>query len=107
MDSYSHLSKIDLQIEDYSIVYYEKMFTKFPKECLKCDDILKSYYSINWINYLEEVLKRIVPPNLYDKVKDELIYSDYPHGKCYYFEDYQKLGLNVRQPDEYELRFFI
>ena len=105
MDNYSNISKIDCQHDGYSTIYYEKMFLE-TKENLDGKDILKSYHSINWVNYLIEELKKIVSDDLYSKIKDELICSNLPHGKCYYYNDCVKLGLSIRKPVEEELIYF-
>lgn len=106
MDNYSHLTKIDPQLDDASSIHYEKVFNKMSKESLNGKFMLKVYRSLNWLNYLEEELKKLISQDLYGKVKDELIYSDNPHCKCYYYDDCVKLGLPVREPNNEELIYF-
>jgi hypothetical protein len=106
MDNYSSITKIDCQHYGYSTIYYEKMFLK-SKENLEGNDILKSYESIDWINHLSDELRQIVSSDLYEKVKDALITSCFPHEKCYYYDNCVVLGLPVRKPKDDELIYFI
>jgi len=109
----SYLGKIDPQMQskkesEYyipAIVYHaldEKYITNKNIILVRICEQMLNYIDLLLDNYIfkdNEKLKKVI--------RDELIYSKYPHHRTYDFETCLKMGLNVRRPKEEECSFFV
>lgn len=98
----SYLGKIDPQIvknsmgESYPAIVYSSIDEKY----ITGDNITDYKVSQQVLNYTETLLELIFKDNhnLKNIVRNEMIYSNFPHSKTFDFETCQKMGLNVRNP---------
>lgn len=112
MDEYSNLGKIDPMkyngifsgakqtIVDYHLGKNNNIEKKY-KDML---DIEEAEMSINGV--LNILKKSNLPTRIYDQIIEEFLYSKKLHGTPYYYDDCEKLGLNVRKPYNHELQFY-
>ena len=100
MDKHSFLGKID------------PLFThdKYLQLAIIEKDQSKKYkkeFSKYLINTIEDLVNLTAySPEIKDKIKQELIYSEYVHDKSFDYNDCVRIGLNVRRPRDNELELF-
>ena len=100
MDNYSLLSKIDPQISadgHYTYSALDKNIIENPLGNRMKESLNLVEYHVKLTSYPNEVKNKII---------EELIYSEYPHGKVYDYNECHEIGLRVRRPTNDELRFF-
>ncbi len=108
----SFIGKIDPQIRfdsgQVSAIDLNKAYEKSNKDKLSLMDLVKYQTASNVIKEMNDILEDCnIGEKLKDSVKNELIYSDFPHEHKFDFA-YCKdvLGLPVRLPKKEELAYF-
>jgi len=105
MSDNSYLGKIDPQVSSLSDVYPAIIFHKLDPQYITGDNIDKVKVSDQVLNYMNEILDMIFINKDYvrDQVKEQMIFSNFPHNKTFDFEACQKMGLQVRRPTQDEM----
>jgi hypothetical protein len=114
MDSYSRLGKIDpvgMTANEEACRYskdFETSMMLFEKDIPTLKEYVEVRGNQDWVNYVEEELKKLFENNLemYSTIRARFIHSPLPHMKVFYYEECLKLGLKVRLPTEEEKRYF-
>jgi len=90
MTKYSTLSKIDPKYDDYhdssSLLFFER-----------------NAHLLLIIDTIKSLIKK---PEVSDKVIKTMIHSPYSHEKTFTFKECQEMDLNVREPNEDEIKYF-
>lgn len=108
MNGDSYLGKIDPQVasmtDSYSVIDYYNLDEKY----ITGENIQKVKTCTQLMNYTNDLLTFIFEENneLKNTVRDNMIFSEYPHSKTFDLNDCQKIGLNVREPRENEMTLF-
>lgn len=106
----SYLGKIDPQIVKNSIgeIYPAIAYSSLNEKYITGENIKDYKISQQVLNYTESLLDIIFKDNktLKNLIRDEMVYSNFPHSKTFDFETCKKMGLNVRNPTSDESMLF-
>ena len=106
----SYLGKIDPQIVQGTLdgSYPAIVYSSLEEKYITSTNIKDYKISQQVLNYTESLLEPIFKDNVTLKniIRDEMIYSNFPHNKTFDFEACKKMGLNNRSPNPDELPLF-
>lgn len=108
MNEDSYLGKIDPQVASVTDSYSAIDYFNLKEEHIGSDNIQKVKVCEQLINYTNYLLTLIFGDNeqLKDNVRQQMIFSKYPHSKTFDFEECCKMGLLVRKPVDNEVTLF-
>lgn len=106
----SYLGKIDPQIVQGTLEgsYPAIVYSSLEEKYITSTNIKDYKISQQVLNYTESLLEPIFKDNVKLKniVRDEMIYSNFPHNKTFDFEACKRMGLNIRSANMDELSLF-
>lgn len=108
MGNLSFIGKMDPQLCDGNTYYSAINFYNLDTKYISDNNIGYVTESINTINYLNDILDYIVNNhNNYNlnTIKENFVFSKYPHCKLFDINQCKNMGLNVREPDQSEIEY--
>lgn len=103
MNDDSYIGKIDPQSDQKSVVVY----LQIDPNHVDSRNAFEVETATNIVNYTEKILGLTgLPANTLKKVKQQLLYSRFPHEALFGMKDCKKMGLNVCSPNTEEEIYF-
>jgi hypothetical protein len=99
----SYLGKIDPQISIGTSYYSAVIFNALKDEHITDRNIYLVKRSAQAINQIENLLQGLpYSDETRQRIREHMIYSEYPHNKSFSLKECQNIGLNIRQPTNVE-----
>ena len=109
MSETSYLGKIDPQVSSLTDSYPAIIYYKLDPKYITGENIDKVRVSEQVINYMNEILDMIFneKEHVKENVKEQMVFSNFPHNKTFDYEACQQMGLQVRRPKPDEMALLI
>jgi len=105
MSDNSYLGKIDPQLASLTDSYPAIVYHKLDPKYITGDNIDKVRNSEQVLNYMEVILDMIFgdKSHIKEKVKEQMVFSNFPHSRTFDFNTCEAMGLQVRRPNQDEM----
>lgn len=104
----SCLGKIDPQVTGTNSSYPAIIYDDLPENCIDSHTIAQVRICSQVLHQMEQLLDIIFGDNIAvrTKVREQMVYSNFPHSKTFDIAGCKEMGLSIREPNNDELPLF-